>query len=88
MCIVFPDRVRYIAVMFIDTVYLKPSTNRMTAWLLATQVRMPLTVPHPAGAPQDPRHRWKRSLRAPMVFRSMRQLLTRNTSASRAGSPA
>ena len=88
MCIVILDRIRYIATMIFDTVHLNPSTDRVTAWLLATQARMPLTVPHPAGAARDPRLRWKRSLRAPMVFRSMRQLLTRNTSASRAGSPA
>lgn len=77
--------------MFIDTVYLKPSTNRMTAWLLATQERMPLTVPHPAGVAHDPLDRnrcWKRSLRAPMVFRSLTRLLTRNVSVSRAGSAA
>ena len=88
MCIVFPDRVRYIATMIFDTVYLKPSTDRVTARTLLTQARMPLTVSHPAGAARDPRLRWQRSLRAPMVFRSMRQLLTRNTSASHAGSPA
>lgn len=74
--------------MIFDIVHPKPSTNRVTASLLATQVRMPLTVPHPAGAAQDPRHRWKRSLRAPAVFRAMRQLLARNVSVSRAGSPA
>jgi len=88
MCIVFPDRGRYIAVMFIDIVDPKPSTDRVTAWLLATQARMPLTVPHPAGAAQDSRYRWKRSLRAPMTFRSLSRLLTRNVSVSRAGSPA
>ena len=74
--------------MIFDIVYPKPSTDRVTAWLLATQERMPLMVPHPAGAAQDSRHRWKRSLRAPMLFRSLTLLLTRNVSVSRAGSPA
>ena len=74
--------------MFIETVHLKPSTDRMTAWLLATQARMPLTVSHPAGVAHDPRLRWKRSLRAPMVFRSLSRLLTRNVSTSHTGSPA
>jgi hypothetical protein len=66
--------------MIFDIVHRKPSTDRVTAWLLATQARMPLTVSHPAGAAQDPRLRWKRSLRAPMVFRSLSRLLTRNVS--------
>jgi hypothetical protein len=77
--------------MIFDIVHPTPSTDRVTAWLLATQARMPLTVvPPPAtGTDQlDRNRRWKRSLRAPMVFRSMRQLLTRNTSDSHAGSPA
>jgi len=34
------------------------------------------------------RHRWKRSLRAPVVFRLLSRLLTRNVSASHAGSAA
>jgi hypothetical protein len=74
--------------MIFDIVYPKPSTDRVTAWLLATQERMPLMVPHPAGAAQDLRLRWKRSLRAPMVLRSLSGLLTRNVSASHTGSPA
>lgn len=93
MCIVFLDRIRYSAVMFIDTVHLQPLTDRVTAWTLLTQARMPLTVTHPAGAAHDPldrNQRWKRSLRAPMVFRSLSRLLTRNVSTSRSGlgSPA
>jgi hypothetical protein len=91
MCIVFPDRVRYIVVMFIDMVHLKPSTDRVTAWTLLTQARMPLTVvPPPAtGTDQlDRNRRWRRSLRAPMLLRSLSRLLTRNVSVSHAGSPA
>jgi hypothetical protein len=76
--------------MIFDIVYPKPSTDRVTAWLLATQERMPLMVPPPAtGTDQlDRNRRWKRSLRAPMVFRSLSWLLTRNVPASHAGSTA
>jgi hypothetical protein len=91
MCIVFPDGVRYVPTMIFDTVHLKPSTDRVTAWTLLTQARMPLTVPHPAGVAHDSldrNRRWKRSLRAPMLFRSLSCLLTRNVSVSRAGAPA
>jgi len=74
--------------MFFGIVHPKPRTDRMTAWLLATQARMPLTVPHPADAVHDPRYRWKRSLRAPMLFQSLSGLLSRNVSVLRPGSLA
>jgi hypothetical protein len=76
--------------MIFDIVHPTPSTDRVTVWLSLTQARMPLTVSHPAGVTHDPRYRWKRSLRAPMTFRSLSRLLTRNLPASRSGlgSPA
>ena len=77
--------------MFFDTVNLKPSTDRMTAQHSVTQARMPVTelLPPALGMESiDRTQRWKRSLRAPMVFRSLSRLLTHNVSLSRSGSPA
>lgn len=76
--------------MFFDTVNLKPSLDRMTAQLSATRdctARM-VSLPSVAGMdPIDQTQRWKRSLRAPLVFRSLNLLLARNVSLLRSGSP-
>lgn len=75
------------------------SRRHAPLWVLLLGMRQPRVVhvvsehEHVAGIGiEDVAHhnhlRWKRSLRAPMVFRSMRQLLTRNVSASRVGSAA